>query len=144
MPLYSVSVPELVARGPVIDIILLPSSYTTEKLRREGKEIYGEEVRAMIDTGASQTVIAATLPILKHIPDAGISELSTPAAKGVECRVYQMRISFPTEPQTAQIEVACVAAPYVSGDIACLLGRDVLCHAQLVYNGYDERITLCF
>lgn len=142
MPSFSVSVENLKIHGPLINIALSPSSFAANRLRSMGKDVLSNEVSAMLDTGASRSVMSASLPFIKQIENTGVVNLKTPATGAMlSCYNYSVTITFSSD---IQIETDIVAVPYLNDSVECLIGRDILKHAILIYNGEEETITLSF
>lgn len=78
---------------------------------------------AMIDTGASGTVLREDLPQQLGLNPIGATAINTPSSTNVICPVYLVRIVFPND---VVVETKAIAAPLQEQPIQCLIGRDVL------------------
>lgn len=142
MPSFTVPIARLTEQGPVFEVALSPSAFMTEKILEEQGQVYSEYVRAMVDTGASSSVIADNLPFLSQLTSVGAVKVTTPASTEIACPAYVVAITFTNEVVAKEVEV--VAVPYMRGDVKCLIGRDVLHTAVFIYNGQAESVTLSF
>ncbi|MEK6794378.1 MAG: hypothetical protein AABZ39_06355 [Spirochaetota bacterium] len=138
MPSFTVPLTEA---GPVFDVVLSPTVFLTEKRRASGLDVYSEHVTALIDTGASQSVMSADLEFIHQLAPAGNVLIATPAAPAVDCFEYAVLITFPAN---VQIESRLIAVPHLKHDVQCLIGRDILRHGVFTYDGRSKSITVRF
>ena len=96
---------------------------------------------AMIDTGASGTVLRQGLPALWGLNPVGLTFINTPSSTNVACYEYLVRLIFPNN---VLWEGTVVEAALQGQNIQCLIGRDVSSHAVLVYIGYTNQFSLSF
>lgn len=96
---------------------------------------------ALIDTGASGTVLQQGIASKLGLHPVGVTLINTPSSTNVRCYQYEVRLIFPNNviAQTTAIE-----APLQGQNIQCLIGRDVLAHGVLVYIGYVNSFSLSF
>lgn len=71
----------------------------------------------------------------------GVVAISTPSSRNVSCYQYLVRLLFPNN---VVVETLAIEAPLMGQQIQCLIGRDVLAHAVLVYTGYINQFTISF
>ena len=95
----------------------------------------------MIDTGATGSVIRQGLPAQLGLQPIGVAHINTPSSTNVPCYEYLIRFLFPNN---VLFETRVLEAPLQGQHIQCLIGRDVLAHAVLVYVGYVNLFTLSF
>lgn len=100
------------------------------------------KVLAMIDTGASGTVISQGLAAVLDINPVGTTRMATPSSAEVLCSQFDVQIVFSNLVNISSIVVT--EAPLQGQHIQCLIGRDVLQHGVLVYTGHDNSFTLSF
>ena len=98
-------------------------------------------VSAMIDTGATGTVIQQGLPAQLGLQPIGVTYINTPSSTNVPCHEYLVRLIFPNN---VLAETTMIEAPLQGQHIQCLVGRDVLAHAVFVYIGYGNLFSLSF
>lgn len=98
---------------------------------------------AMIDTGASGTVINPEIVKNLGIHPVGRVGINTPSTtEPVEVFQYNVDLVFPNH--TVIPDILAIAAPLGGQAIQCLVGRDVLKHGVLTYIGYINQFTLSF
>lgn len=125
MPSLTQRLPRLTETGPVIELAITPSN----KL-------------AMIDTGAEVTVIGNGIASSLDLIPIGRTFLNTPSSTDVPCLQFDIPLIFPN--QVLLQSIIAIEAPLTDQHIQCLIGRDVLQHRVLIYNGYDNSFTLSF
>jgi len=95
----------------------------------------------MIDTGASATVLRQGIPAQLGLKPIGVSYITTPSSTNVPCDEYLVRLVFPNN---VLWEGTVIEAPLQGQNIQCLIGRDILSQAVLVYIGYGNLFSLSF
>jgi len=97
----------------------------------------------MIDTGATGTVVKEGIPAQLGINPIGTTLINTPSSMGVSCNQFDVQIIFPYNNINIP-SIVITEAPLQGQHIQCLIGRDILQHGVLIYNGYDNSFTLSF
>jgi hypothetical protein len=142
MPSFTAQVPNLQADGPVVEIRIAVGSAVEAALRATGAPIPAAlPSLAMIDTGATSSVIRQGLAAQLGLNPVGVTYVTTPSSTNVPCPEYLVRLVFPNN---VLFETTVIEAPLQSQNIQCLIGRDVLAHAVLVYIGYGNLFSLSF
>lgn len=100
----------------------------------------GMDVLAEVDTGAARSVIRTDIPRELGLNPVGITFVNTPTSSNVPCFEYLVRLAFSNRTITRDLRV--IAADLWNQRIQCLIGRDVLKHCILVYNGPTKQFTL--
>jgi hypothetical protein len=95
----------------------------------------------MIDTGATGSVIQQGLAAQLGLNPVGLVQIHTPSSTNVVCYEYAVRLVFPNN---VVFEGTVIEAPLQGQHIQCLIGRDVLAQAVLVYIGYSNLFSLSF
>src|SRR5579872_3281006 len=90
-------------------------------------------VTALIDTGASRSVISPQLATTCGLRQTGIARISS-AGHITDRAEFAGAIRFPDQPLEAFDPMSLVACPLPKQDVACLLGRDVLERWNLTYD----------
>ena len=141
MPNFTSQVPDLQALGPVVRIGIVPSASALTVLKRAGLVSEAEEVLALIDTGASASVVKEGIAARLGLLPIGVVQMNTPSSSGVRCYRYAVQLLFPN-----QVVVRCTVAeaPLKEQPIQLLIGRDILRHGVLVYIGQTNSFTLSF
>ena len=113
-----------------------------EALKKSGASLPAPVlVTGMIDTGATGTVVQPEVARKLGLQPVGVVTISTPSSENVPCYQYIVRLIFPSN---VIVEAIAVEAPLKGQHIQCLVGRDVLAHAVLVYTGYINQFSLSF
>ena len=144
MPCLSNTLPDMLLAGPRLEVLIGVSEPTHQAIRETGQEPPEPvRVRALIDTGASTTVIAASLvPRLGLFP-SGSKNILTPSCADHEAITYDISLYFPSHNMPFP-HVCVIAAPLDGQGISCLIGRDILSRGLLIYEGYANRFILSF
>ena len=142
MPSFTVQIPNLQDVGPVVEVRLTVGKPVEDALRRAVQPIpIPLMAHAMIDTGATRTVVREDIPRQLNINPIGIASITTASSVNVQCYEYLLRLLFPNN---VVVETVMIAAPLRGQHIQCLIGRDVLRHAVFIYTGYMNSFTLSF
>lgn len=142
MPSFTKQVPNLHGTGPLVEIQLAVGSIIEEVLRKDDQSVPTPAiVNAMIDTGATGTVIQDDIPAQLGLNPIGVVSINTPSSTNVECYEYIVRLLFPNN---VIVETAVIGAPLKGQHIQCLIGRDVLQHGVFIYIGYTNTFTMSF
>jgi predicted aspartyl protease len=117
-------------------------SAAEEAARKAGANVLAPfPAQAMIDTGASGTVIQQGLASQIGLSPVGLTTIHTPSSTNVVCYKYIVRLLFPNN---VTVEAVVIEAPLQGQHIQCLIGRDVLAHGVLIYIGYGDLFSLSF
>lgn len=131
--------PQLVLNGmgPFIQVTITHPRIIQEEFKRLGRRIPSISVNALIDTGASGTVVSP-----KVSDDLGLIHTGFQTVTSVQDEqqrpVYYAFILFPWG---SGKEIPIVSCPLRRFD--CLIGRDILMHWHVSYNGPDGSIVIC-
>lgn len=98
------------------------------------------KVSALIDTGASASCIREDIAKSLGLNPVGVQQISTPSTTAT-CAEYFVALQLPS--MGVIWEGKFIATPLPGQNIACLIGRDLLSHGVLVYNGQDGSFTFC-
>jgi len=142
VPSFTSEVPNLRAVGPVVELKIAVGSDVEEAFKRSrGTMPPLVQALAMIDTGASATVIQQGIASKLGLNPVGVTEIVTPSHTNVWCYRYIVRLVFPNN---VTVESTVIEAPLQGQYIQCLIGRNVLAHGVLVYIGYRNLFSLSF
>ena len=142
MPSFTSQVPNLQAVGPVVELRIAVGTAVEGVLRKAGNAIPAPvSAVAMIDTGATGSVIRLGLACQLGLQPVGVTYINTPSSTNVACYEYLVRLLFPNN---VLVEATVFEAPLQGQHIQCLIGRDVLAHAVFVYIGYGNLFSLSF
>ena len=142
MPSFASTIPDLQAAGPVVELKLAVGPEVEAAIQAEGQRA-GPPIPAvaMIDTGASVSVVREGLPSQLGLHPIGVSNVSTPSSTNIPCYRYLLRLMFPNQ---VVIEAMVLELPLRGQHIQCLIGRDVLARAVFVYIGHEGLFSLSF
>jgi predicted aspartyl protease len=142
MPSLTLTEPNLRGKGPVIEIHVGVSARLETVLRAVGDPVPPPiPVAALIDTGASHTIIQQNLAVRLGIRPIGTSSFNTASASNVLCPQYAVQLLLP---HNVSFEKTVVEMPLQGQHIQCLIGRDILAHAVLVYLGESNLFSISF
>ncbi|MGC8935701.1 MAG: hypothetical protein ACP5LN_11125 [Thermoproteota archaeon] len=107
-------------------------------------------LQALIDTGASVTGIGENILNKLGYPPVGVANLASPSGV-TQTGVYVVRLVIPSKsdlsfppniPRIIIDNIKVVAVKSSNQQLGVLLGRDILSHMILVYNGSHALVTL--
>jgi predicted aspartyl protease len=98
-------------------------------------------IAALIDTGASRTVINPQVAVTCGLRQVGEAVISTAGHVG-RMPEYVGSISFPESKLSRADPVRFIACPLPQQAVSCLLGRDVLEQWRLVYDGRTGEVKI--
>lgn len=140
MPYIIAELPNLHGDGPVMDVQLFPGMAVVEVLKQQEEPVPGPvKITAMIDTGATNTVISEGIAEQLGLNPVGEVKISTPSSTNVPC--YQYVVQF-LLPNNFPFETTVVEAPLKGQHIQCLIGRNVLAHMTFIYMGPKNLFSL--
>ena len=152
MPILSVTIQAqipssvvLAREGPRVPVVARVPTQLDALLRKQGNCVPAPvSGMGLIDTGASLTMVDEAAVRQLGVSPVGETRLGTPQGT---CRslLFPMRISIEVPPNTPMIaaEIARVAVgPLAQQGLLCLIGRDILQHCLLVYDGLNGRFTI--
>ena len=97
---------------------------------------------ALVDTGATCCCVEESF--LQQLRLQPINQVPMSGATGNRIQnAYQARLAFPGTP-IPPLEMQVVGVQMNQGKTICLLGRDVLRHCVLIYNGPQGSYTIAF
>jgi len=142
MPSITQKIPNLQQVGPVIEVTVTLSAIFMQKTNISPLTAKTIKLLAMIDTGASGTVISQGIVNILGINPVGTTLVNTPSSTDVNCNQFDVQIIFPNNVIIPSIVI--IEAPLQGQHIQCLIGRDILKDGVLIYNGCDNSFTLSF
>jgi hypothetical protein len=145
MPCVSYQRPNLWREGPTVSVIVRPSTTFLTSLKEQGRNVDAEEkilrAQMLVDTGASGSAIdSSVIHELGLLPTGAIS-IATPSHQNHEVLTYDIDLIIEQNRFTIQ-DIQVFATGLNNQGIQGLIGRDVLQHMLLVYNGYSGDFTL--
>lgn len=141
MPSFEITLPDLLTSGPILQGFIGPSRELINALRSEVAAPI--PVSALIDTGAAATVITTETALLLGLRSVGAVSIHTPTTiDPVLCRQFHVNVYLSA--LFAIENVIVIEAPLTGQPFQCLIGRDVLSHGVLTYDGVRSRFGLAF
>ena len=145
MPFLNASIQE---DGLIVTVGIALSTARAEALKRAGlAPVAPIWVTALLDTGASCSVIDTSVVRSLKLIQAGTVEGHTPSTSAnlQTYNLYDVCLAF-AKPQVKimSLNLPVAEASLVSQGFLALIGRDVLQHCLLVYNGPSKAFSLSF
>ena len=139
---FTFNLPRLRESGPTCQVVIKPSEPVIEKLKSENKKVPRVSVLALIDTGASTTAVShRVVKKLKLVP-RGTVQVYTSHKKPETRNEFDIWLAF--DARICLTIVKVLDANLQNSSIDCLIGRDVLEHGVLTYNGPKKQVELTF
>jgi len=142
MPSFTQRIHDLRKVGPVIEVILTPSTTFLQRMNILPTSAKSVKLSAMVDTGATGTVIKQGISTILGINPIGTTLINTPSSTNVNCNQFDVQIVLPNNVNIPSIVIT--EAPLQGQHIQCLIGRDILQNGIFIYTGYDNSFTLSF
>lgn len=140
MPSFTIGLSNLQSSGPILEIQIGMPRDLINVLKETGQPVPNPiKAIALIDTGATSSVVNPTIIQGLKVAPIGRVRINTPSDANVECDMYKLALILPDGVAIESSDV--IEAPLVGQPIQCLLGRDILRHGVLIYNGYMQQIT---
>lgn len=127
----------LASSGPTLPVTITHPRITQEKFKQAGKIIESINVTALIDTGASLTIITPDVVRKLGLVQTGVQKISSVQDEQVQ-PVYFGFVIFPWGVAKEIPVVSCPLKGY-----KCLIGRDILRHWHFTYHGVDGSVVIC-
>ena len=99
------------------------------------------EVNALIDTGASVTVINPEVAASQKLRHTGFAFIAAAGSSG-RYTEHAAAIQFPGTDLMGFDPIRVVACPIVRQPVSCLIGRDILRKWLLTYDGHTGRVRI--
>lgn len=142
MPHVIRSSPSLAAHGAVVSVrVEIP------RVERDLRTMLGRPIppalhfQALIDTGATHSVVRAGTAVHLGLHPSDVTLVHTASQADLLYPRYPIRLVFENN---VSFETTVLEAPPENKYIECLIGRNILEHAILVYNGPGHLFSLSF
>ncbi len=140
MPSFAIQAPDLRYLGPVIDVEIAIATFDVATLQASGIPLPPPvHVRALIDTGASVSVMRQGIGVRLGLSPDAVRSVDTATSSHVFCEAYA--VSFRFSPEFA-VDVTAVEMPLHGQHIDCLIGRDILARGVFIYLGSGNAFAL--
>lgn len=130
--------------GPCIDVTIMNSRDVIEAGRPIGFEYPAPHpIKALLDTGASVTVISKAFATYCKLFQTGEGSEITAIGATHRCAEHAGAISFPGTSLRPFDPIRIVSAIFAKErSYACLIGRDILRHWVINFDGRSKRVTI--
>ena len=129
-------------QGPCIQVTIGIAQSIAEQLLLQGQTLPSPiSGVALIDTGASSTCIDSDIAQQMQLPVVNVVNVASASHASTQQNVYPVQIEVVGFPISIETPNAIGASLRAQGLIA-LIGRDVLQHCTLFYNGITGSFTL--
>jgi hypothetical protein len=132
----------------VLDGELRPGRDAQQAIQKAGTPVSSPvKIVALIDTGASISVIQQGLAQQLAVHPVGIQHITTPSSQAVPCHQYALQLTLQATggiKGTVAFDALFTEAPLLGQNIQCLLGRDFLAHGVFMYTGPTNSFVLSF
>lgn len=133
----------LLQQGPHIEIVISATRLEVEEGRAIGLEYREIPVRALIDTGASLTIINPEIAATCKLRQTGRQKINAVGGEAGEHPEYAAAISFPQSELPGLDTTRVVACPIIRQPFfSCLIGRDIMRKWLFKYDGRSGEIEI--
>jgi len=133
----------LLQQGPHIEILISATRLEVDEGRAIGLEYPDMSVRALIDTGASLTIINPEIAASCKLRQTGRQKINAVGGEAGEYPEYAAAISFPGSELPSLDTTRVVACPIIRQPFfSCLIGRDILRKWLLKYDGRSGEVEI--
>jgi len=123
--------------GAFVDVTITHPRAVQDKLREKGQNIPTFQTKALIDTGASNSVISPEAAEKLNLLHTGYQKVAS-VHEEKDRPVYYGFLIFPWG-NGKEIPLICCDLK----NFQCLIGRDILQHWYFTYNGVDGSVVIC-
>lgn len=132
----------LFRRGPVVQVTISLGTAMAQALQQAGHAVPTPvSGLALIDTGADGTCIDKDQAEAMGLPVIDVGKMSSATHEDEPSNIHPIRVEFAGVPIVVEVERA-LCARLKRFNLLAIIGRDLLMHCNLVYNGIAGTITL--
>ncbi len=124
-------------QGPMLEVAIMPPKITRETLEKKGEKFPTFKATALIDSGASSSIIRPEIANSLKLVHTGYQKIVS-VQDSQDQPIYFGAIGFSWGKAK---ECPLIACPLTNVD--CLIGRDILQHWYLTYDGANGTIVIC-
>ncbi len=129
-------------RGPIVQVSVSVEHNIAQQLLQKGQTPPGPVTGiALIDSGASSTCIDDDAAQKLNLPAIDVVTVASASHAATQQNVYPIQIEVAGLPITISAPKA-IGAPLAAQGLLLLIGRDVLQHCTLFYNGPSGNFSL--
>lgn len=128
--------------GPIVEVFIAIPEALEKALRAQGQPVPAPvKITALVDTGASASTITSPAAQTLGLQPTGKIPVSTPTDSNVMLYEYSVRIVIPG---CFVVSANVICSELKGQNIDSLIGRDVLKHAVMTYNGQAGIFSVSF
>ena len=128
-------------RGPIVQVSVSVEQNIAQQLLQSGTTLPPPiSGFALIDTGASMTCIDNEAAKQLQLPVIDVTKMASASHDSTDCNIHPIQIDVPGINLKIGVPRA-MGASLKAQDLLLLIGRDVLQHGTLFYNGISGQIT---
>lgn len=144
MPTYASTLPDLFGSGPSLQVAIGPSRELITAFTPLGMPLAAPHAAtALVDTGAHTTILSPDIVARLSLIMVGVAPINTPSTTvSLICNRYHVNVYFADDFVVENI--FAIEAPMGGVPYQCLIGRDILRFAKLVYDGPENQFALTF
>jgi predicted aspartyl protease len=132
----------LMQRGPCVQVsITLADQIASELIKRQEPVPAPVSGLALIDTGAISTCIDEETAKQMQLPVVNVVNMASASHACTKANQYPIKLQIAGLPMF--FNSTATAAPLKIQGLIALIGRDLLQHCTLIYNGSLGQISLC-
>ncbi len=132
----------LMQRGPCVQVsITLADQIASELIKRQEPVPSPVSGLALIDTGAISTCIDEEIATQMHLPIINVVNMASASHASSKANQYPVKLQIAGIPMF--FNSTATGAPLKIQGLIALIGRDLLQHCTLIYNGSLGQISLC-
>jgi predicted aspartyl protease len=140
---WSVSPGTLQVQGPHLEILISATRPEVDEGRAVGLEFVELKVRALIDTGASLTIINPQIATTCKLLRTDDSKITAVGGESGNYPAHAAAISFPGTTLPSFDVIRVVACPIIKQTFfSCLIGRDIMRKWLFRYDGRTGEVDI--
>ena len=125
--------------GPIVEVTVMATPFRVAILKAQGQPVPAPAtIRALIDTGASASVLDATIILRLGLTSTGSALVHTPSTGEAYKEMNQFDVSLilgHPHPDPAHFTIGVFESHLASEGFCVLIGWDVLSHCRLFCDG---------
>lgn len=132
----------MVGKGPIVQVTVHVAQPIAAQLTTDGKQLPNTvSGHGLIDTGASTTCIDDQIARNLGLPIVDVVQMSSASHSSSDANIYPIAVEIEGLPIRINVPRSMGAALSAQG-LLLLIGRDVLHHCTLFYNGITGEFTI--
>jgi len=132
-------VTDLQQNGPLLQVAIHPVKAIRDIFASEGTTYQPQTVSALVDTGASHSMVDRSIPQNLGISTVGETTLWSATHSDVPSQMFDVTFIILAD---FVKEVQCLESDFSGRPFMAIIGRDILAGCVLVYTGWTNTFTL--